>query len=44
MFFVFLIVNMYIEKIIDKGCYKDYFDRIFVLLEIMSLLLDGSYM
>lgn len=34
---------MYIEKIIDKGCYKDYIDRIFVLLE-MSLLLDGSYM
>lgn len=44
MFFVSLIVNMYIEKIIDKGCYKDYSDRTLASLETTSPLLDGSYM
>ncbi|XP_078369213.1 uncharacterized protein LOC144653157 isoform X3 [Oculina patagonica] len=37
-------VNMLVDDIIDKGCYKDNPQRAIPLLEAMSPLLDGSYM
>lgn len=34
---------MFFDNIKDIGCYKDNLERVIFLLEVMSLLLDGSY-